>query len=170
MNAIKHSKPQPRRLSAWFTILLALTLHPTMLHADGTDDAINQLIDGLHEDAGSANFSNYFSRFAPDAVFLGTDRHERWSIEDFKAYAKPHFDAGRGWRYEVRERYLAGSGDTRWFDEVLWNEKYGHCRGTGVVTKTPQGWLISHYSLAFLIPNESAADVGVITKAFDAQP
>lgn len=139
------------------------------------DAAISALLDGLHRDAASANFDPYFDRFTEDAVFLGTDRLERWSVPDFKAYAKPYFDAGRGWTYTVRERHVMGAdttndhdeaalGTIRWFDEVLWNEKYGHCRGTGSVIKTTQGWRIAHYSLTFLIPNDVAAEVTQIAR------
>ena len=37
--------------------------------------------------------------YAPDAVFIGTDAGERWTIDEFEAYAEPHFSAGRGWTY-----------------------------------------------------------------------
>jgi hypothetical protein len=37
--------------------------------------------------------------FAPDGIFIGTDATERWTVAEFKAYAKPHFDKGRGWTY-----------------------------------------------------------------------
>ena len=47
------------------------------------------LLDGLHQDAHEGNFQDYFARYAKNAVFLGTDKTERWTIEEFKAYAKP---------------------------------------------------------------------------------
>ncbi len=127
--------------------------------------AINQLLDGLHDDAANARFESYFERYTDDGIFLGTDRAERWTIPQFKAYAKPIFDAGRGWSYSVIERNLEGRGDTRWFDEVLFNNKLGPCRGSGVVVKTPSGWRIAHYSLTLLIPNDIAEDVGGQSKA-----
>ena len=39
-----------------------------------------------------------------DAIFLGTDKTERWTVEEFKAYAEPAFSDGNGWTYEVVER------------------------------------------------------------------
>ena len=49
-------------------------------------------------------------------------------------------------------------GETAWFDEMLWNEKYGTCRGTGVLVLTEQGWRIAQYHLTFPIPNELSAE------------
>jgi len=133
-----------------------------------SDVAINQLIDGLHQDAAEARFDSYFGRFSSDAVFMGTDRSERWSIAEFKAYAKPIFDVGQGWRYEVVERNLSGVTDIRWFDEILFNQKYGYCRGTGVVRRTGDGWEIANYSLTFLVPNEAASSVGKLIMSADS--
>ena len=63
------------------------------------------------------------------------------------------------------ERNWEGSGSTRWFDEILFNEKLGHCRGTGVVELIEGEWKIAHYALTMLVPNEIAADVGAQTQA-----
>jgi hypothetical protein len=60
----------------------------------------------------------------------------------------------------VIERNWEGHGDTRWFDEILFNEKLGHCRGTGVVEYSDGEWKIAHYSLTLLIPNDIAEAVG----------
>ena len=85
---------------------------------------IDALLDGLHEDAHKGNFEAYFDRYSLDAVFLGTDKTERWNIQEFKSYAKPAFADGHGWTYEVIERNWEGGGDIRWFDEILFNEKF----------------------------------------------
>ena len=69
-----------------------------------------------------------------------------------------------GWTYSVVERNLEGDGDTRWFDEILFNEKLGHCRGTGVVQLINNEWKISHYALTMLVPNSIAADIGEQTQ------
>ena len=124
---------------------------------------INMLLDGLHKDAHKGNFEAYFDRYSSDAVFLGTDKTERWTIEEFKTYAKPAFADGHGWTYTVIERNWEGDGDIRWFDEILFNEKLGHCRGTGIVHLTRGEWKIAHYALTMLVPNSIAADVGAQT-------
>lgn len=146
-------------------VLPALLLCLAAAIAQADDKAeIEQLLNGLHADASAARFDSYFNRYTDDAIFLGTDRSERWTIDQFKAYARPHFEAGRGWTYDVKERHVMGGGEMRWFDEVLWNTKYGHCRGTGVVVKTTEGWRLAHYSLSFLIPNDAASEVGELTR------
>ncbi|MEC7455386.1 MAG: nuclear transport factor 2 family protein [Pseudomonadota bacterium] len=121
---------------------------------------INTLLDGLHRDAHEGNFQTYFARYSSDAIFLGTDKNERWTIEEFKAYAKPAFADGHGWTYILVERNWEGVGDIRWFDEILFNEKLGHCRGTGVVHLVNGEWKIAHYALAMLVPNEVALKIG----------
>ena len=128
---------------------------------------IDALLDGLHRDAHQGNFKTYFGRYSSNAVFLGTDKTERWTIEEFKVYAKPAFEDGHGWTYEVIERNWEGHGKTRWFDEILLNEKLGHCRGTGVVKLINGEWKIAHYALTMLIPNAIAAEVGLQAQEID---
>ena len=147
--------------------VVSLALLPAMSLADNQRAAIDALIDGLHQDAHEGNFQTYFDRYTPDAVFLGTDKSERWTIDQFKVYAEPAFEDGHGWTYSVKERNWEGEGTTRWFDEVLLNEKLGHCRGTGVVELIDGEWKIAHYALTMLVPNDIAAEVGAQTQRAD---
>lgn len=125
-------------------------------------------LDALHAAASNADASTYWSLFAPSAVFLGTDATERWTLEQFKAYATPYFDKGKGWTYRVVHRVVTPSDDGRlaWFDEALMNDKYGKCRGSGVLVRAderiplwtafgkPVRWKIAQYNLSVPIPNE----------------
>ena len=146
--------------------ILFLLIAPSII-ADDQQTEIDALLDGLHQDAHEANFKTYFARYTSDAIFLGTDKTERWTIEEFKEYAKPAFADGHGWTYTVVERNWEGEGNMRWFDEILFNEKLGHCRGTGVVELEAGQWKIAHYALTMLVPNEIAADVGSQTQEAD---
>ena len=128
---------------------------------------INILLDGLHKDAHKGNFDSYFDRYSSDAIFLGTDKTERWTMQEFKSYAQPAFADGHGWTYKVIERNWEGEGDTLWFDEILFNKKLGHCRGTGVVQLINDEWKITHYALTMLVPNSIAADIGMQTQQAD---
>ena len=132
-----------------------------------TQEKPDALLDGLHRDAHEGNFQSYFDRYTIDAVLLGTDKTERWTIEEFKNYAKPAFEDGHGWTYSVVERNWEGGGNIRWFDEILLNEKLGHCRGTGVVQLINGEWKIAHYALTMLVPNIIAEDVGSQTQEAD---
>lgn len=42
---------------------------------------------------------------------------------------------------------------------MLDNDKYGECRGTGVLVKLGGAWRIVQYNLTIPIPNEIALDV-----------
>ena len=146
-------------------LITSLVMLSPFIKADEQRGAIDALIDGLHQDAHEANFQTYFDRYSVDAIFLGTDKTERWTVGEFKAYAKPAFADGHGWTYTVVERNWEGSGNIRWFDEILFNEKLGNCRGTGDVELIEGEWKIAHYALTMLVPNEIAADVGAQTQA-----
>ena len=136
-------------------------------HNSWSFEKLDALLDGLHQDAHEGKLESYFDRYSSEAVFLGTDKTERWTIEEFKFYAKQPFSDGHGWTYVVIERNWQGDGNTRWFDEILLNEKLGHCRGTGVVELIDGEWKITHYALTMLVPNSIAAQVGSLTLEAD---
>ena len=149
------------------TLLISVVFASATWAQETARPMLDSLIDGLHKDAHEGNFETYFARYTSDAVFMGTDKTERWTIDAFKTYAAPAFEDGHGWTYTVVERNWEGDGDTRWFDEILFNEKLGHCRGTGVVEKVGANWKIAHYSLTLLIPNDIAETVGSQSKRAD---
>lgn len=123
--------------------------------------AVSAVLDALHDCASRADGQRYFALFAPDAVFLGTDATERWSLDEFRDYARPHFAAGRGWTYTVNRRFIGigPSGDTAWFDESLANARLGECRGSGVLVQRKGAWRIAQYNLTIPVPNELAEDL-----------
>lgn len=123
--------------------------------------AVAAVLDDLHAAASEADGDRYFAHFAPDAVFLGTDATERWSIPEFRDYAAPYFGRGQGWTYVATERHvgLAADGKTAWFDERLASQKYGEVRGSGALRKIGDVWKIAQYNLAFPVPNDLAEDL-----------
>lgn len=123
--------------------------------------AVDAVLDDFHAAAAEADEDRYFGHFAADAVFLGTDATERWTVAQFRAYAHPHFASGKGWTYAPEERHVAFSpgGDVAWADERLVNASYGACRGTAVLVRAGGTWKVAHYSLTFLVPNDRAASV-----------
>lgn len=121
------------------------------------NNAPEQTLDALHAAAARADGKAYFALFEPHAVFLGTDATERWTLEQFRAYAEPHFAKGQGWTYTPSDRNvrLSNDGRTAWFDERVTNAKYGECRGTGVLVRgSDGGWRIAQYNLSKPVPNE----------------
>lgn len=130
--------------------------------------AVERALDALHDAASRADESRYFSLFAPDAIFLGTDATERWTLTEFRAYSHPYFSQGRGWTYHAQDRHVAfgPDGRTAWFDESLTNAKLGLCRGSGVLVKKPDGdWRIAQYNLSIPIPNTLAERVVGLIRA-----
>lgn len=127
----------------------------------GEEEAVSAVLDALHDAASKADGERYFALFDPAAVFFGTAPEERWTVDEFRAFADPYFEAGRGWTYRKVSRhvFLSAGGDTAWFDEELDNDKYGRCRGTGVLLRTAEGWKIAQYNLTIPIPNELAPEV-----------
>ena len=125
-------------------------------------EAVDQVLSDLHRLAAEADFDAYFRLFTEDAVFMGTDATERWSIPDFQGYAIPADGSPpRGWEYAMTERhiYLDADGNTAWFDERLDNANYGETRGTGALIKTGEGWKITQYNLTIPVPNELAREL-----------
>lgn len=120
--------------------------------------AVARVLDDFHDAAAKADGTRYFGHFADDAVFLGTDATERWTLPEFKAFAKPYFDKGKGWAYSPRDRRvnLTPDGSTAWFDELLDNAKLGECRGSGVLIRVGEAWKVLQYNLSIPIPNPLA--------------
>lgn len=136
--------------------------------------AVWRVLDEFHDAASKADGVRYFACFAPGGVFIGTDASERWTLDEFRAYAEPYFSKGKGWTYVPRagRRHVdfSADGSVAWFDEILDNAKYGECRGTGVMVRVPPTgashaaggpgvWKVAQYSLSVPVPNDLMGDV-----------
>jgi ketosteroid isomerase-like protein len=134
------------------------------VHANqSTDETVklDTLLDNFHHYAATANGDAYFALMSDDIVYMGTDETERWDKKAFFAFADNYFKQGKGWLYTKQQRhiYLADSGDIAWFDEILHNQAYGNCRGSGVLKLTEAGWKIVQYNLSIPVPNQIAKKV-----------
>ncbi|TQO38539.1 SnoaL-like protein [Arenibacter algicola] len=154
-----------RALLLVFAVLWSLQLR-SQVQMDKKE--IGNILDSWHRAAGSADFDAYFNLMTSDAVFIGTDASENWQIEEFKAYAKPHFDKGKAWNFKAVERqiYVNDEGDFAWFDELL-DTQMKLCRGSGVLRKESGDWKIAHYVLSLVIPNENVSEVILIKQEKD---
>lgn len=138
------------------TIAFVIAIFSATVTASDEEFAVSQVLDDFHKAASEAEGERYFSLLADDAVFIGTDATERWNKKQFLSFAQPYFSAGKGWTYVPKDRHISFtdvSSDIAWFDELLDNENYGECRGTGVLVKTSAGWKVSQYHLTIPIPN-----------------
>ena len=115
---------------------------------------VNAFIDEWHDDAAHAR-SRYFDKMAPGAIYIGTDKTERWTREELKEWSKKYFERPSAWAFTAIQRNVAFSADKSviWFDEQL-NTQMGVCQASGVIQRTPNGLAILHYQLSIAVPNE----------------
>jgi hypothetical protein len=113
------------------------------------------VLDDWHQAASVADEARYFGYFAPNGVYMGTDATERWTLAEFRTYAKPRFQAKKTWTFKARDRHIEFSADgkTAWFDEMLNTSDLGVCRGSGVLVLLGGAWKIAQYNLSVPIPN-----------------
>ena len=123
--------------------------------------AITRELDDFHDAAAHADEARYFAHFSDDAVFLGTDATERWDVAAFRAFAHPHFAAGKAWSFHAVRRAITIGDEGRfaYFDEDLATEKLGPARGSGVLVLRDGGWKIAQYNLAVVVPNDRFAEL-----------
>src|SRR6185503_3178798 len=69
--------------------------------------AVARVLDDWHQAASVADGARYFGHMAEDAVYLGTDASERWTLPEFRSFCEPYFSKGVGWTYEPRERHVS---------------------------------------------------------------
>ncbi len=139
-------------------IVMLLILFSCALSAN---DKLDQTLDNFHQAASEADFERYFSLLAEESIFLGTDATERWTKQQFAEYVKPYFARGQGWTYVSTERNFSPIAGTNlvFFDELLENDNYGQCRGTGVLRLNNGQWQILQYNLSVMVPNQLAKSV-----------
>ncbi len=116
---------------------------------------IAAVLDDWHQAASVADEARYFGYFAPNGIYMGTDPTERWTVAEFRAWAKPRFQSKKTWTFKARDRHIEFSADgkTAWFDEMLNTLDLGVCRGSGVLVLLGGSWKIAQYNLSVPIPN-----------------
>ena len=121
---------------------------------------VSAVLDDWHAAAAAADEARYFGHFAKDAVFLGTDATERWTVEEFRRYAHPHFAKGKAWSFTPASRHVSFSSDgaVAWFDEALDTPNLGPSRGSGVLVRENGQWKIAQYNLSVPVPNDLMDD------------
>lgn len=137
-------------LALWFVFVFGIG------HAQEPEKkTVHHLLDQWHQAAANANLDQYFSLMAPDAIYIGTDATENWTMPQFKAFCKPYFDRGTAWNFKALQRniYFNAAHDMAWFDELL-DTHMKICRGSGVLKKENGQWKIAHYVLSMTVPNE----------------
>ncbi len=147
-----------------------LVADPPAPVADDPARAARELLGDLHRAKSEADGERFFGHLAPDAIFLGTDRSERFTVEQYRAFAGPYFDRGIKQISVPLEQnvFLSPDGKVAWFDERLDRAEIGELRGTGVLRKVDGEWKVAHYNLIFPVPNDLTKDLVERIRAFYA--
>lgn len=151
--------------------LVAVTVGNAQEIADGLKDSekIDVVLNNWHKAAADAKQDAYFGAMTGDAVFIGTDPTEHWSLAEFKRYAKPYFDAGKAWNLKPVKRivHVEKGQPVAWFEELL-DTDMGICRGSGVLRKESGKWKIAQYVLSMTVPNDNTKEVTKTKSVFDS--
>ena len=141
-----------------FRLLSLALLFSIYAAAADRSQQVTAVLDAWHRAAAAADEERYFGYFAANGVFMGTDATERWTVPQFRAWAKPRFAKHKAWNFTPKERHIdfAPGGQTAWFDELLDTPNLGPCRGSGVLVREGGAWKIAQYNLSVPIPNELA--------------
>lgn len=120
---------------------------------------IHLFIDKWHKAAADADSEAFFGSMDENSVYIGTDKSERWSRDEFIRFAKPYFDKGKAWDFKPYDRdlHVTSDGKLAWFSELL-DTWMGTCRGSGILIKTESGWKLSQYHLSVTVPNQIIRD------------
>lgn len=129
------------------------------------------VLDAWHLAAAQADETRYFGLMTEDAVFLGTDATERWTRDQFRAWAAPFFKRGKAWTFRATRRSVtpSKSGDVVWFEEDLETPNLGPARGSGVLVKFGKEWRLAQYNLSVPIPNGVFAEVRALIEKSSRQ-
>ncbi|MDQ1472510.1 MAG: hypothetical protein QOJ99_3990 [Bryobacterales bacterium] len=140
-------------------LILLLLAEPAL--AQSPSGRVAAVLDDWHRAAALADEPRYFAHFSANAVFIGTDASERWTVTQFREFARPHFQRKTTWDFKPRDRHIDFSKDGKisWFDEMLDTTNLGVCRGSGVLVLDGREWKIAQYNLSIPIPNAMAKDI-----------
>lgn len=138
-----------------------------------TEMQVAASLDALHAAAARADAPAYFDRLDPELVWIGNDVSERWTRDEFLAFAAPHFEDGEGWTYSIRARRVWMAPDPceclAWADEVLDSATYGTAVGNALLRRGEDGqWRVWRNALTYPIPNDLARAMTDEIKAWEA--
>ena len=145
------------------------TASPSTEPIEATKERLNKFLNEWHDDAANSRQA-YFDKIAPEGIYIGTDKTERWNREQFRTWAAEYFAKPSAWAFTPLHRNLIVAADGRiaWFDEQL-SSGMGVLQASGVLNiegKVPE---ILHYQLSLAIPNALVGEITKLTQAADTQ-
>jgi hypothetical protein len=133
--------------------------------------SIHSILDDWHMAAATADEEKFFGTMSEEAIYLGTDKTERWKRDELRQWSTRAFERDTAWAFTSydRELYFSEDGRTAWFEELL-ETWMGPCRGSGVLMYRDSLWTLEHYNLAMLIDNDDVQAVLEVIQQQDEQP
>ena len=127
---------------------------------------VNAFVDEWHADAAAARPA-FFDKMAPEGIYIGTDRSERWTREELREWSRKYFARPSAWAFTPLVRHVALGPERRvaWFDEQL-ASGMGTLQSTGVLRAKGEGFEIVHYQLSMAVPNEVQPKVSEMIAAY----
>ena len=158
-----------------FAVLVLVGLTATACASGQPSDAdftarINAFVDAWHDDAAHARPA-FFDKIASDAIYIGTDKTERWGREAFREWARPAFARPVAWAFTPLHRNVQFSADRKfiWFDEQVRSSSMGILQASGVVRPTASSFEMVHYQLSIAVPNDVIPQVTGAIKTFESK-
>ena len=68
---------------------------------EATTERLNKFLNEWHDDAANSRHA-YFDKIAPEGIYIGTDKTERWSREEFRTWAAEYFAKPSAWAKTFR--------------------------------------------------------------------
>jgi hypothetical protein len=136
---------------------------------EATEERLNKFLNEWHDDAANSRQS-YFDKIAPEGIYIGTDKTERWNREAFRTWAAKSFAKPCAWKFTPLHRNLtvAADGQIAWFDEQL-SSGMGVLQASGVLRIEGEVPQILHYQLSLTIPNGLVGEISKLIQDADAQ-
>ncbi len=143
-----------RTLDSWKIMNISDTRRKENCNENPVED-INKFMDNWHLAAARADADAFFGAMSADGIYIGTDQTERWYRDEIREWSKKYFDRKSAWDFKPLERqvHLSDDGQYAWLNETL-DTWMGICRGSGILVKTSDSWLIKQYHLSVTIDND----------------
>jgi hypothetical protein len=136
---------------------------------EATKERLNKFLNEWHDDAANSRHA-YFDKIAPEGIYIGTDKTERWNREEFRTWATEYFAKPSAWAFTPLHRnvIIAADGRIAWFDEQL-SSGMGVLQASGVLHIEGELPQILHYQLSLTIPNGLVGEISKLIQGADAQ-
>ena len=160
-----------KKLALLLAVLPLLAAGPSLGKTGDEVEAVKAMLRDFHAAGRAADGERVFSYLLPDAVLFGTDSNERWTVEAYRAFARPYMDQGVGWSGTPTEQnvFLSADGTVAWFDERVDKPGFQEVRVTGVLLKVDGAWKVAQFNFAFTLPNELAREVAAMVEELETK-